>query len=209
MKQIFAPELRRRHNISKLVTFDVHQACNTAYRSDEDYFVRSLLPFARGSVAGNAIYAKALGEYRSGRQVPLMTMVLNEFDRNPSGLLLPHGKVVKRFDGKRIARVVWKMVRGLHFHHTGEVLPENWPTLSVRLFPIEKTPPPEVTLPDDVLIFASQTPSRGQYPGVLDYKFDKFPELGNLHYWLLLLWDRIVIRVCFHDPSSSTSVAPA
>jgi hypothetical protein len=28
MQQIFAPELRRKHNISKLITFDAHQACN-------------------------------------------------------------------------------------------------------------------------------------------------------------------------------------
>ena len=51
MQQLFAPELRRKHNISQLITFDVHEACNTAYKSDEDYFVRSLLPFARGSAA--------------------------------------------------------------------------------------------------------------------------------------------------------------
>jgi hypothetical protein len=110
---------------------------------------------ARGSVAGDAIYNKALKDFRAGKQVPLMTMVLNEFDRNPSGLLLPDGKVLKRFKGKRIARVGWKMVRGLHFHHAGEVPPEDWPTLSVQLFPLTETPPPEITLPNDVLAFAS------------------------------------------------------
>src|SRR5229473_4681414 len=47
MKQIFAPTIRRKHNISKLITFDVHKSCNTAYHKDEDYFVRSLMPFAR------------------------------------------------------------------------------------------------------------------------------------------------------------------
>jgi hypothetical protein len=26
-------------------------------------------------------------------------------------------------------------------------------------------------------------------------------EANNVHYWLLLLWDRIVIMVCFHDPA--------
>jgi hypothetical protein len=93
------------------------------------------------------------------------------------------------------------MVRGLHFHHAGEVLPEDWPTLSVQLFPLTETPPPEITLPNDVLAFASSAPSRGRYPGVLDYKFEKFPEANNVHYWLLLLWDRIVIRVHFHDPA--------
>ena len=130
MQQIFAPEIRRRHNVSKLITFDVHRACDTAYQSEEDYFVRSLTPFARGSEAGNAIYAKVLNDFRTGRQVPLTTMVLREFDPNPSGLLLPGGKVVKRFDGERLRRVAWNMVRGLDFHHTGEVLPEEFTVLN-------------------------------------------------------------------------------
>src|ERR1700730_12467288 len=134
MQQIFAPEMRRRHNVSQLITFDVHKACNTAYQSDEDYFVRALMPFARGSEAGNAIYKKALHEFRTGKQVPLTKMVLSEFDPNPSGLVLRGCKVVKRFDGKRLSGVAWKMVRCLHFHHTGEVLSENWPTVGVQIY---------------------------------------------------------------------------
>jgi hypothetical protein len=195
MKQLFAPEIRQKHNVSQLITFDVHKACNTAYQSDEDYFVRSLMPFARGSEAGNAIYKKARHEFRTGKQVPLTKMVLSEFDPNPSGLVLPGGKVVKRFDGERLRRVAWKMVRGLHFHHTGEVLPENWPTVGVQIYAGE-TPPPS-----DVLCFVNIAQSRGLYPGVFDYKFEKFPEANNLHYWALLLWDRIIIRVAFHDPA--------
>ena len=99
MQQIFAPEIRRKHNISRLITLEVHQSCNTSYKRDEDYFVRTLIPFARGSEAGNAIYAKALNDYRIGKQVPLTKKVSSEFDPNPSGLTLPGGKVVKRFDG--------------------------------------------------------------------------------------------------------------
>jgi hypothetical protein len=87
------------------------------------------------------------------------------------------------------------MVRGLHFHHTGEVLPEEWPTVGVQIYAGE-TPPP-----DDVLCFVNIAQSRGLYPGVFDYKFEKFPESNNLHYWALLLWDRIIIRVIFHDPA--------
>jgi hypothetical protein len=193
-QQIFPPEIRRKHNLSQLITLDVHKACNTAYHSDEDYFVRSLMPFASGSEAGNAIYTKVLTDFRNGKEVLLTKMVLNEFDPNPSGLFLPGGKVVKRFDGERLGRVAWKMVRGLHFYHTGEVLPEKWPTLCVEIFAGE-TPPPA-----DVLCFVAYARSHGSYPGAFDYKFEKFPEY-NLHYWWLLLWDRINIRVHFHDPA--------
>jgi hypothetical protein len=87
MQQIFAPEIRRKHNVSRLITLEVHQPCNTAYKDDEDYFVHTLMPFARGSEAGNAIYAKALNDFRAGKQVPLTKMVLSEFDQSPSGLV--------------------------------------------------------------------------------------------------------------------------
>jgi hypothetical protein len=195
MKQLFAPKIRHKYNISKLLTLDVHKSCNTAYHSDEDYFVRTLMPFARGSEAGNAVYAKVLNDYRAGKEVPLTRKVFGEFDPKPGGLVLPGGKVVKRFEGERLRRVAWKMVRGLHFYHTGgEVLPERWSTVGVKLFGPDKQPT------EDVLVIASATSARGTYPGVLDYKFHKFQEPNNLHYWLLLLWDRLIFRVTFHDP---------
>lgn len=191
----FAPKIRRKYNVSQLITLDVHKACNTAYKEDEDYFVHSLMPFARGSESGNAIYAKVLGDFRTGKQVSLTKMVLREFNPNPSGLFLPGGRVVKRFQGERLRRVAWKIVRGLHFYHNNEVLPEIWKSIGVQIYAGE-TPPP-----DDVRCFAGIAPSRGTYPGVFDYKFDTFPEAKNLHYWLLLLWDRIIVRVAFHDPT--------
>jgi len=194
MQQLFAPEIRRKYNISQLLTLDVHKACNTAYKRDEDYFVRTLMPFARGSEAGNAIYQKVLDDYRAGKEALLTRKVLREFDPQPHGLVLPGGKVVKRFEGERLRRVVWKMVRGLHFHHSGgEVLPERWSSVGVKIFGPDDQPT------EDVVVFAGST-SRGIYPGVFEYKFDKFVELRNLHYWLLLLWDRLMFRVAFHDP---------
>src|SRR5260370_39749494 len=91
MQQLFAPEIRRKYS-PQLITLDVHKACNTAYKNDEDYFVRTLVPFARGSEAGNAIYAKVLLDFRAGKQVLLYKMILREFDPTPSGLVLPGGK---------------------------------------------------------------------------------------------------------------------
>jgi len=35
----------------------------------------------------------------------------------PNGLFLPFGKVIKRFDSERIERLIWKITRGLNFHH--------------------------------------------------------------------------------------------
>jgi hypothetical protein len=202
MQQLFAPDIRRKHNVSKLITFNTHQACNAAYQSDEDYFVRSLMPFARGSVAGNAIYAKVLNDFRTGKQVPLTRMVLSEFEQNPSGLFLPGRQGREKIRRRTPQASGGKMVRGLHFYHTREVLPEKWSTVGVQIFAGE-TPPR-----DDVLLFAKIAQPRGGYPGVIDYKFDKFTESNNLHYWLLLLWDRIIIRVIFHDPACACERCP-
>jgi hypothetical protein len=41
---------------------------------------------------------------------------------------------------------------------------------------------------------------------VFDYKFDTFAEAKDLHYWLLLLWDRIIVRVAFHDPTCASPI---
>jgi hypothetical protein len=66
MKQLFAPEIRKKHNPSHLLTIPVHDRCNKSYQLDEDYFVYSLMPFAPGSYSGTALYQKALQDYRGG-----------------------------------------------------------------------------------------------------------------------------------------------
>jgi hypothetical protein len=122
-KQFFAPAIRKQH-APQLLTIPVHDACNKAYQLDEDYFVHTLMPFARQTYAGRAIYDEVLAKFRAGKKAGLTRGVLNEFEPQPRGLVLPGNKVVKRFQGKRLQRVGWKIVRGLYFHHHGIALPE-------------------------------------------------------------------------------------
>jgi hypothetical protein len=194
MQQLWAPELRKKHGPLELLTIPVHEACNSAYEFDEDYFVKTILPFVPASYAGDALFRRAVGRYHKGKKRPLMTKVLQEFDHAPSGLRLPQGMVVKRFDGKRISRVAWKIVRGLHFHHNGQVLREDW-TMGVKLHLCDVDPPDHfklfMSLPDN--------PAYGRYPGVFSYRFRKFSEASGLHYWALLLLDRVLMIVTFHD----------
>lgn len=196
MRQMFAAEVRKAHNLSKLITIPVHDACNKAYQLDEDYFIHSLMPFARGSYAGQAIYDDVLAKFRRGEKIGLTRKVLNEFDPRPSGLFLPGDKVIKRFDGARIQRVAWKIVRGLYFHHNGIVLAEHQPTW------VSLTPPGE-TPPEHFLKFmgVEDHKANGEYPGVFDYRFDKFTDTQTTYYWALLLWDRVIVTVIFDDPS--------
>lgn len=203
MKQLFPSNLRRIHGLSQLQTIKVHTACNSAYQEDEDYFVNTWFPFFRGSYVGDAIYAEMFGRYRKGRFRGLVRKVMGEFDPNPSGLILPN-LVVKRFDGTRSRRIAWKIVRGLYFHHNGIVLPEDLSNVSSKIefhHAVESKEPPEhfkmfMSLP------AEENPAHGLYPGAFTYRFQVFSEGGStMHYWALLIADRLLITAMFHDPA--------
>jgi hypothetical protein len=193
-QRFFARSIRRTYNLAKLLTIDVHEACNEAYRLDEQYFVHALAPFARGSFAGTPIFKKVTEEYHGGKNRRLVEKVLKEFDQRPSGLILPRGKIAKRFEGTRISRIAWKIVRGLFFHHHKIIYPEHW-TVSVTLTAPGEEPPGHFQT-----FMTVSTKTYGNYPGVFDYRFLHFPEVEQgLHYWALLLWDRIICTVVFHD----------
>lgn len=192
-RQFYADAIRKQHN-PNLRTITVNTACNLAYQLDEDYFTNTVAPFARGSYSGNALLHEIFRKYHSGEKRGLVHKVHQEFEHRPSGLILPQGLVAKRIEGKRVRRVAWKIIRGLYFHHFNEVLPGDIPN-RLEIVPPDQPPPKEfiIGLPDD--------PVRGQYPGVFDYKFAKFPEVHNFNYWAMLLWDRIIMIMTFHDPA--------
>jgi hypothetical protein len=195
-RQIFAKAIRKDHS-PNLLTIPVHAACNKSYQHDEDYFVHTLAPFGLGSYSGKAALNDALGRFKEGRNVGLHKKVLGEFDLHPSGLILPGGKVIKRFEGNRMHRVILKIIAGLHFHHSGEVLPLPLKTVSTKIYGPDDRPP------DHFLAFIGreEVKRHGLYPGVFDYAFEKFPEVNNFHYWGMLLWDRIIVVAMFHDPA--------
>lgn len=191
-KQFYVDEIRKAHN-PNLLTIVVHDECNKSYQYDEDYFVNTLAPFARGSYAGDALLRDIFGKYESGIKRALVHKVFQEFERQPSSLVLPPNLVAKRLEGERFHRVAWKIIRGLYFHHFHEVLPIDTPN-GIEIVPPDQPPPKEffLGLPDQ--------PVHSQYPAVFDYKFAKFPEVHNFNYWAMLLWDRIILIVKFHDP---------
>ena len=199
----------RKNNSPQLVTIPVHDACNKAYQFDEDYFVHTLMPFAKLTHAGNAIYKDVLDKYRAGKKVGLTRSVLNEFEPMPSGLVLPGGKVVKRFKGARIRRIAWKIVRGLYFQHQNMALPEVHP-IAVTLTPLQEgQPPPEhfnVFMQYAVDHNTTGKDSYGKYQAVFAYRVDRYADetvddVHDIHYWALLLWDTILLTVVFHDPA--------
>jgi hypothetical protein len=166
-------------------------------RLDEEYLVYTLLSFMRGSEAGTELYNYILAKYKGGENVPLIEKVLAEFEHRPSGLMLPANQVLKRFDGERIRRVVLKIVRGLYFHRSGQLLRENL-TVSVTLTGLDEKPP-------DHFVEFRDWPGNdelGDYPGVFAFRFQTIPELQDAQYWALLLWDRIIITLVCVDPAT-------
>ena len=141
-----------------MLTIAVHKACNSSFQVDEDYFVNTLAPFAKDSYASKALLRDVFAKYAEGKKQGLVHKVLNEFDHAPSGIILPAGQVAKRFEGGRLHRVAWKIVRGLYFHEFGDFLPENTPN-RLEIFPPDK--PPSVTFLNALM----DARSRGQYPG--------------------------------------------
>jgi hypothetical protein len=195
--KIFPAGIRKRHNLSKLLTILVHRACNESYSLDEEYFIASLYPFAIGSYAGNEMHKDIRKKYRAGKKQKLIAMMMKEFDHNPSGLVLSSGKVIKRFDALRIERVLWKIVRGLNFHHHAKVWPEHW-KLSWTVSTPEDPEPPEhfkyfMPIPGNE--------PHGEYQAVFSYRFHHIEESGvSFFYWALLLWDSILITLQFPEP---------
>ena len=196
-RALFSPEIRKQHNPDRLITFRVHRHCNESYSLDEEYFIATMVPFSRGSVAGNSIYKKFMtGAREDEDKLSLAEKILREFEPRPGGLYLPPGLVAKRQDGDRIRRVAWKIVRGLYFHHHGAFLPE---AIDVRcqLIPPDQRPPEHFLYVSSL----SDDETHGRYGGVFDYRFRVIEtDLGKLNYWAFLIWDRIIMTLYFHDP---------
>ena len=195
-KQLYEEGLRRKYS-PNLFWLPVHKACNKSYQHDEDYFVYSLMPLARGSNTGDSLRMKILEDCKKHpEQAALLRKIVNEFERQPSGLILPDGLLVKRFDGDRILRVAWKIVRGLYFSHFSTFVPDDVPK-GCELIPPDQKPS------DNFFRIFSSEQNYGRHPAVFDYTFKSFPEFHNLNYWAMLLWDRLIMIVKFQFPACS------
>jgi hypothetical protein len=191
----FPKELRKRQNIDKLLTMPVHAACNLSYQLDEEYFVHTLLPMTRGSEAGDAHHHRVRTKMRAGKNVRLVNMVMDEFKDEVRGVYLPANRVAKLIDHYRFHRVLWKIIRGLHYHHTGQIFPAEW---GIRYW----VTPPYEELPElfRMYVKSGKETARGEYPRVFAYFFDRFMEAWGVHYWGFHLWDSVIITAMFHDP---------
>jgi len=181
-----------------LLTLKTHPNCHEPWKRDEEYFFNTFLPHALDAPLGAQLaddFKKSL-KYQGNRNLALT--VKKQFEQNPSGLVLPGDMVGQKFDGTRLTRVIWKIVRGLYFADNGQtaVLPE-WTPRKIEIYGPMDPPAP------DFVIAIMGEPSRGIVPEVLDYKVFKTDD-PPAQYWDLLLWERYVLFVAFHEPSLCT-----
>lgn len=193
-QQFFAAGIRQRYQLTRLLTARVHEHCNTSYGLEEEYFACTLMPYIRKSEAGLALYNEILAKHRRGGNAPLIQQLFDGFEHQPSGLVLPWGQILHRYDGERISRVAYKIVRGLHFLSTGEVLRHDLTVACTVTTPDDGKPPEHFIAFRDM----PENHSLGHYPGVFAYRFQIFPE-NNGHYWAFLFWDLIIVTVAFVD----------
>ena len=184
-KQFFPSSIRKNVNL-ELFTLPTHVSCNKSYQKDEDYFVNSLGPLAMNSSAGKELWKDISRQVRRPEGKKLTQKILKEFDKNPFGIALPRELIAKRYDGDRIMRVVWKITRGLFFKEYNKFIPEN---IDKRIWISGYGKGLSPLFP-----YVRDTPSRGDYPGVFDYKYIKIEEY-NL--WAFLFWDTIIAEILF------------
>ncbi len=189
-KQFFGKELRRQLN-PDLTTLHTHKKCNSSFQLDEEYFVASLMPLIQESESGRSIYNDVKRRYDRGKNVGLVSRVYEEFDSNPSGLILPNDKILKRFDRTRINRIIWKITRGLYYIENCLLLPEETNHKILYTFPGEEPP--------KWFVYLKGMKGKSNYPDVFDYLYLKETQDITGSIWVLLLWNQIITTTLFHD----------
>lgn len=186
--QFFTKSLRRMRS-PNLLTLPTHEACNRSYQADEDYFFVALGGLNEDARIHDWLIQDIGKKIRRDKAVGLRNAVLAEFSQSISGICLPSGLIAKHFDQKRVHRVVWKIVRGLYYHHFSRVIPEN-ARHCVEIRQIQDKPP------DLYKAHLAHAPPHGAYPEVFVYQFVRVSERDCLSgLWALFFWESIVAIV--------------
>ena len=200
-RSFYPSEIRRQFN-PDLDCLQVHSACNSAIKRDEEYFLASFGPMAAGDVLVGPALLRDLkrGIEDDPSRRALAHAILQEF----SIVQGTDGSRLKTHDPKRAGAVLWKIVRGLAFLDTGgKLLMEPNAPRFIQIFPTADS----ITDAPGWLSEALQGETMGKYGRILDYRVKTFVDFADSavsrawQVWTLLLWNRVVAVVAFHAPS--------
>ena len=189
-QQLFAPRIRQALQLN-LPTLPTHRACNSAYKADEDYFTHTISAATSSSPTARAVLDHIVEKFHEGVERPLAYQVLAEFRSTYKGIVLPNDLVVMESDRRRIARVVWKITRGLFFTRNKKVLPETveWKLYRGRI---------NVDLSDVVKRLGTHAEWNDQFPGIFRHGVIDRQD-WPIQAWFLVLWDDTVFVVSFEN----------
>ncbi len=153
--------------------------------------MQSFGPLALGSYSANALWKDIRRSFDRLQGIRLGKMIFKEYEDRPSGLILPNNKVLKKYNGVRARRVLWKIARGLFFDVHGKYLPNKQPRRIDLVSVGEK--------PNSEFAYVADAKSCGRYPGIFDFKHKEYDD-ECIHIWAYLLWDKIISIVYFHSP---------
>lgn len=195
--QFFPKAVRRSQNLDGLITIPAHKRCNTAYRSDEEYFLWSVGPLTGEGPIGDALVTDLARRYRKQSFQGLAIKTFEEYEMSPGGPRPPEGMTVKRADASRLKRVAWKMVRGLFWLKEGAILPERTPHQVRMVGPYGPVDEHSARLWD----LLKTQPREGTYDQVFDDRYHRHPGSPRIHLWGMLFWARVTVFLYHHDPT--------
>jgi hypothetical protein len=117
-KRFFGRSVRPGVNMRKLYA---HEACNSSFKLDEEYFVAAMPVQAMGSWSADAVFRDFREDVRDGHWRSLFERVRAQFGR----VELPGGRIPFHAEFERLQRIAWKLARGSYFDQVGRVLPEQ------------------------------------------------------------------------------------
>jgi hypothetical protein len=188
-RQFFGKRFRRVGQVDDMDWLPTHAACNESYSRDEEYFTATFATVAVNRPAGEALLDDIAERRRQGKQVALSKKVdaeLHPVDGSPE-------LARKTFHRNRVDRVVWKIVRGLHFLRTQRYVAERtntkvwWGHGDVGIPPIFG---PVV-----------ECASEGKYPQVLDYRVlsERINQKQVGHVYFMVFFDAMIYGLSFEE----------
>jgi hypothetical protein len=199
-QRLFAKSVRKQYS-PQLDWLPTHIACNSAYASDEDYFVTALVG-QHGTQWAKAVFEDIRRGVTKGQGIGLIKMILGQFGK----VRTADGAMLFSLDANRANRAIWKIVRGLYTLETDRFLPDL-SFLNIEIVPRSEA---DRRLPGHPWFeLVRNTEGLGRHQAVFDYKWlgryvqdghvDVFECRGN--FMALLFWDALIVLCMFHDPA--------
>jgi hypothetical protein len=192
-QRFYGKSIRTQFN-PNLAWLPTHNACNSAYKKDEEYYVAAFVGHSNSATA-LSVWNDLKTGVAKGHDVGLLKTITSQFGK----VVRLDGAVIFNYDQDRAGRIAWKLVRGIYSMETGKTLSENAPKRLILLGP-EEVKTAVTDYPWWPLV--RDTGPMGTHGAVFDYKWlGSFDDQMRAHAIAFCLWDGLLTLTMFHDPT--------